>query len=234
MEKIKILVIDDVSAFRMIASKYLGTSEYEIIEAANGQEGLKALMVYNDIKLVFVDYMMPVMDGPTFVEKAQSLKKDMGFKICMMTSIGNDQGIKNCLKKGADDYLIKPVDKTTLTERAKILLEGQRPDQFASVGANFQGMIMRVDSFIPVTVTELSEGHISFESQTDLPLGAKIIFEAKALSQMMGAKTQFFMRIFSCIKEGKTTKARANFLALKDDQSKKIRSFTTKGEAINE
>ena len=63
MEKSKILVVDDESRMRKLVRDFLVKNNYEVVEAADGEEALDLFFEINDIDLVILDVMMPKMDG---------------------------------------------------------------------------------------------------------------------------------------------------------------------------
>ena len=67
MSKKKILVVEDNNINRAMLASILA-SQYEVLEAENGQEALCVLEQYKDeISLILLDIIMPVMDGYTFL-----------------------------------------------------------------------------------------------------------------------------------------------------------------------
>lgn len=137
MSNIKILVIEDSNALRIIAKKMLENANYEVLEASNGSDGLKIISMFNDIKLVFLDVMMPTMGGEEFLERIKTIKSEMGFKICMLTSKDLYLDVKKFLIKGADDYIVKPLDKDVFIEKAKILTQGIGQKNLHQLKLNF-------------------------------------------------------------------------------------------------
>ena len=63
MDKSKILVVDDESRMRKLVRDFLVKNNYEVVEAADGEEALNLFFEKNDIDLVILDVMMPKMDG---------------------------------------------------------------------------------------------------------------------------------------------------------------------------
>ena len=63
MEKSKILVVDDESRMRKLVRDFLVKSNYEVVEASDGEEALDLFFEKNDMDLVILDVMMPKMDG---------------------------------------------------------------------------------------------------------------------------------------------------------------------------
>lgn len=228
MSGIRILVVEDNKALRIIAKRMLENSNYDVLEASNGEEGLKIISMFNDVKLVFLDVMMPQMGGEEFLERIKTVKSEMGFKICMLTSKDLYSDVKKFLIKGADDYIVKPLDQDIFIEKAKILTQGIGQKKFASVETKFHAKILRIESVIEIFITNMSESEIKFKSNIVLPIGAKILVESKDLSLIFLNNNPILMRIYSCEKNGKDFIVFANFIGLNEINSKRIRSVTTR------
>lgn len=68
----RILIVDDSAVFRKILNLHLSNSEFDILEAVDGQDGLDKLQS-DKVDLIVSDMNMPNMDGITFVKE---IKKD--------------------------------------------------------------------------------------------------------------------------------------------------------------
>lgn len=120
MHKQKILTVDDDPDIQDVLSLTLSES-YEVIQAANGKEGLLMIRQKNP-DLVICDYMMPVLNGPDFVK---ALKQDILLRhlpIIMLTGKGEVKDMVFGIEAGADDYLIKPFEPEELLARIKMIL----------------------------------------------------------------------------------------------------------------
>ena len=106
-----ILVVDDELLQRDILKTILDDEGYETHAASSGEEGLK---IFNEIKpdVVMTDLKMEGMDGLEFIE---SLPKE-AFEppVIVMTAYGTIASAVEAIKKGAFDYLAKPLDKEVL------------------------------------------------------------------------------------------------------------------------
>ena len=63
MDKIKILVVDDEMRMRKLVRDFLVRQDYEVLEAADGEEALDVFYAEKDIALMLLDVMMPRMNG---------------------------------------------------------------------------------------------------------------------------------------------------------------------------
>jgi two-component system response regulator HydG len=113
--KPKILVVDDESSHRQMIKAVLSAEGYEIREAADGNQALKAVEEkFHD--LILMDIRMP---GPSGIESLQKIKDiSPGIPIIIMTAYASVNTAIDALKSGAYDYLTKPLD----IEELKILV----------------------------------------------------------------------------------------------------------------
>ena len=110
-----VLVCDDekdiVSALRI----YLESEGYTVFAAYNGQEALD-IMKENDIQLILMDIMMPVMDGIATMVK---IREFSNVPVILLTAKSEDTDKVLGLNVGADDYITKPFNPVELQARVK-------------------------------------------------------------------------------------------------------------------
>jgi DNA-binding NtrC family response regulator len=116
MKKKSILIVDDEADIRNMLSKYL-SEEYNVHVAADGQEAFDTVSDNDDIELILSDVQMPHMDGLELFNKIQESKKDI--KTIFITGTSNIRSAVDAMRKGAFDYLTKPVDVTKLDSSIK-------------------------------------------------------------------------------------------------------------------
>ena len=103
----KILIIDDERAIRRAMREILEFEEFTVEEAENGKEGLeKALSTSFDI--IFCDIKMPMMDGMEVLDEL--LKSKVETPVIMISGHGNIDTAVQAIKKGAFDFIEKPLD----------------------------------------------------------------------------------------------------------------------------
>lgn len=103
----KILIIDDEKSIRNTLKEILSYEKYEVHEAADGIEGLK-MAEKEKYDIVLCDIKMPKMDGIEVLEKL--LEKNIDVPVVMISGHGNIETAVEALKKGAFDYISKPLD----------------------------------------------------------------------------------------------------------------------------
>jgi two-component system chemotaxis response regulator CheY len=109
----KILVVDDASFMRTVLKDIVKGNGLatEVIEAADGIEGVKAYQTHKP-DLVTMDVNMPRADGIQALRAI--LKIDPVAKVIMVTSIEQKQIVQDAMKIGARDYIVKPFDRSNV------------------------------------------------------------------------------------------------------------------------
>ena len=119
-----ILLVDDEDLLREGIREILELSDYQVIEARDGEEALQKFAV-NNVDLVISDIIMPNMDGVEFVSRL----RDSFPAIPILTISGGSRvvsarfGLDSALLSGANDSLTKPFNAKQLLEKVQKLLE---------------------------------------------------------------------------------------------------------------
>jgi two-component system nitrogen regulation response regulator NtrX len=107
----KILIIDDEKAIRRTIKEILEFEKYTVDEAEDGQQGLEmALKGHYDV--ILSDIKMPKLDGTELLSKLMAHGTESS--LIMMSGHGNIENAVDAVKKGAFDYLAKPIDLNRL------------------------------------------------------------------------------------------------------------------------
>lgn len=104
--KQSILVVDDARVMRNIIKKSLSASDsFNLIEATNGRDAVAAYK-QNTPDLVTMDITMDIQNG---VEAAREiLAFDAKARIIMVTALGQEKLLSECIEMGVKDYILKP------------------------------------------------------------------------------------------------------------------------------
>src|SRR6266850_164856 len=102
-----VLVVDDEDGIRHALDRFLTRLGYRVLQAASGAEALDR-QAADQPQVMLSDIHMPNMSGVELVPKALAADSDLA--IIMLTAIDEPRTAIECLKLGAYDYLIKPVD----------------------------------------------------------------------------------------------------------------------------
>jgi len=103
---VRILVIDDDPVILEVITKILKTNSYEVVAAPNGKSGIKQLES-NSFDLVLTDLVMPDVDGLEVLNHV--VTKSPKTKCIILTGYGTIKSSVDSIKKGAFDYITKPI-----------------------------------------------------------------------------------------------------------------------------
>jgi putative two-component system response regulator len=106
-ERTTVLVVDDEDGIRQALTRFLNRLGYQVSAAANATEALERLAADNPTAML-CDIRMPETSGVELLPKV--LAQDPDLAVIMLTAIDEPRTAIECLKLGAYDYLIKPVD----------------------------------------------------------------------------------------------------------------------------
>ncbi len=126
----RILIVDDESNARAALSEILREEGYATETAADGFKALGKLDEFTP-DVILTDLKMPGLDGIAFMEKAKAAAPTSVFVV--MTAFGTISSAVDAMKKGAENYLLKPLDPEALgavvdraMEKARLVQEAQR------------------------------------------------------------------------------------------------------------
>jgi DNA-binding response OmpR family regulator len=127
MKRASVLVVDDDADIRGLLRELLGRAGYDVVDSANGREGLRALYA-SAPDLVLLDVSMPEMDGWQTLERIRDVSE---VPVIMLTARAAELEKVRGLKAGADDYVTKPFGRQELLARVEAHLRrsGERVEQ---------------------------------------------------------------------------------------------------------
>ena len=123
-EKPLVLIIDDNKDIQQLVSQLLNT-DYNIITASNGREGLRRACKYVP-DLIICDVMMPVMDGLECCRRIKSEVTTSHIPVLMLTACSMDEQRVQGYDSGADGYLAKPFSGAVLKSRCASLIANRK------------------------------------------------------------------------------------------------------------
>lgn len=124
----KILVVEDTEFFQKLYSSELKKAGFEVLLASDGEEGVAMAGKYKP-NLIFMDIVMPKLDGMKALAK---IKADVTIKkipVVMLTSLSADAKGEDSLLKGASAYLVKNAtsSKAVVKKAEEILGTSEAP-----------------------------------------------------------------------------------------------------------
>ncbi|MBF0387239.1 MAG: response regulator [Candidatus Omnitrophica bacterium] len=117
---VKILVVDDEEILRERLKRLLELDDYEVNTAESGPKGLEEFARFGP-DIVLLDIKMPGMDGIEVLDRLKQLPHQA--EVFMLTGHGGLETAIEALRKGAFDYMTKPIDYDELEINLKRALE---------------------------------------------------------------------------------------------------------------
>jgi len=119
----RVLIIDDSAFIAKQLSQILSSEGFEVADtASNGDQGVKKYVaLFPNIDLVTMDITMPGLDGVSALEKI--LEFDKQATVIMVSAVGNEETVKNCLQMGARNYIVKPLERNKVLQRVLPVLK---------------------------------------------------------------------------------------------------------------
>ncbi|MDP2910546.1 MAG: response regulator [bacterium] len=102
----KILIIEDDQLLRKIISRKLKKEKYKVIEATDGEEGLRSAQLENP-DLILLDLVLPEIDGFEVLARLKKNPNASEIPVIILSNLGDEEKVEAGLKLGAVDYLIK-------------------------------------------------------------------------------------------------------------------------------
>ena len=127
MDRLKILVVDDESRMRKLVRDFLVKSNFDVLEAGDGEEALDIFYKEKDIALIILDVMMPKMDG---WQVCREIRVNSKVPIIMLTARGDERDELQGFQLGVDEYISKPFSPKILVARVEAIL--RRTNQLGS------------------------------------------------------------------------------------------------------
>lgn len=119
MERLKVLVVDDESRMRKLVKDFLVKSNYDVVEAEDGNAALDIFFAQKDIALIILDVMMPKMDG---WEVCREVRAYSNVPIIMLTAKSDERDELQGFQLGVDEYISKPFSPKILVARVEAIL----------------------------------------------------------------------------------------------------------------
>ncbi len=120
-----VLVIDDDAVIRMLTREALRAAGFIVYEAGSAEEGMAAFSAYRP-DLIFLDVMLPGVDGFTACTQLRRQPDAEHLPIIMLTGLDDNESISRAYEAGATDFITKPIRLAHLTHRARYALRARR------------------------------------------------------------------------------------------------------------
>jgi len=118
---VRALIVDDSKTIRDLLGDILRDLGFEVHDAENGEAALAALDALQDVDVVLVDWIMPEMDGLSFVKAVRSRRERDKVRLLMVTTQTEMPRVVTALEAGADEYLMKPVTREMVRQKLELM-----------------------------------------------------------------------------------------------------------------
>lgn len=116
----KILIADDDPTARLMLQAIALENGFECKFATNGEEAITSINDQNDLRLILLDWEMPVLTGLEVCQQIRETSYDIPPYIILLTARNNSEDIVTGLKSGANDYVVKPFEPQELMARMDV------------------------------------------------------------------------------------------------------------------
>ena len=146
----RVLIVDDEAMIRNVLKEYVEFEGNEAFEASDGMQAVK-LCKENDYDIIFMDVMMPMLDGFSAVKE---IHKSKDIPVIMLSARGEEYDKLFGFEMGADDYVTKPFSPkevmariAAVTKRHKAGAAGQKREieKFEGLEIDMKGRNVYVD-----------------------------------------------------------------------------------------
>lgn len=120
-----ILVVDDSKFMRRMLSDILTQEGHQIVGEA--ENAVEATSLYKKLRpdLVTLDIIMPEVEGTNAMSALKSmLEADPRAKVVMVSAMGQEEVVQECIEIGAKDFIVKPFRPPKVAEAVKAILKG--------------------------------------------------------------------------------------------------------------
>jgi two-component system alkaline phosphatase synthesis response regulator PhoP len=121
-----ILIIDDEATLRQMMARVLQRAGYEVTTAANGKDGLKLASAHS-FDLIYLDIRMPDVSGLEVLKTIHTQSPDL--PVILFTAQPDLHSALEALRRGATDYLLKPLKPQTVIDRTQAVLASKQEEK---------------------------------------------------------------------------------------------------------
>ncbi|HKQ58250.1 MAG TPA: response regulator [Candidatus Eisenbacteria bacterium] len=116
--EVRVLIVEDDPFYQRVLQKRISNEGYQVMTAADGRQGMKAIVSFEP-DLVVSDWMMPEVDGLELCQSVKTGLREAAPYFILLTAKGEISDKLLGLQTGADDYLTKPCDQGELMARVR-------------------------------------------------------------------------------------------------------------------
>jgi len=163
--KAKVLVVDDSRVMRKAIERVLN-SEFDLIEADDGEDGWEALGKNPDTRVVISDVQMPILDGYGLICRIRAADEPRvsDIPIIVITGADDETTKERAYACGANDFIVKPIDSAQLLTALRGHTGNERAEQAVASHVDPLTQIANRDNFLQ----NAQKVHTEIEKSSDL------------------------------------------------------------------
>ena len=163
-----VLVVDDEPLNREMMAYMLERRDYRVLQAGNGIEALK-MVDNNDIDLIFMDVMMPEMDGYEACRRLKTGTETRMIPVVLLTALDDlDSKVKG-IEAGADEFISRPPNKLEILARAASLVKVKKLNENLT---SIENVLFALAAAVEVK-DHYTQGHIQRVSDLAAAMGRR-------------------------------------------------------------
>ena len=108
LSQYSVIIVDDVPLNTTLVEKMLARFHFRIRKAENGLEAMREIIAEKP-NLIFLDIMMPIMDGFQVLEQIRKNPDYASIKVVVLSAINSNEDIVKAYNLGANDFITKPI-----------------------------------------------------------------------------------------------------------------------------
>lgn len=108
LSQYSVLIVDDVPLNTTLVEKMLARFHFRIRKAENGLEAMREIIAEKP-DLIFLDIMMPIMDGFQVLEQIRKNPDYASIKVVVLSALNSNEDIVKAYNLGANDFITKPI-----------------------------------------------------------------------------------------------------------------------------
>ncbi|MCA9414954.1 MAG: response regulator [Candidatus Omnitrophica bacterium] len=232
------MVVDDDENAGKLAVAHLQREGYETLYAPDGETGLKIASI-REPDVILLDLTMPGIDGFEVCSRLKAEDKTKKIPIIILSSQRERNQVLKALQKGADDFIVKPLDAQVMLHKLKTVL----PPHPAEAGSEEEAHFEEKREFVrlsqpteatielPLEILDISEGGLAVLSETPIPVGKIFTINSPLLKEILQME-DIPVRITHsiCDRIDRPCRLGAEFVGLPESARKKMRQYIFKKE----
>lgn len=141
----KILIADDESRIRKLVKDYMVRENYEVVEAADGEEALDIFYRDSEISAIILDVMMPKLDG---ISVLKEIRESSDVPVIMMTAKSEESDVLEGFNNGSDEYITKPFSPKVMVARVNAVLKRSGADKGEETLLEAGGIVINTSTHV--------------------------------------------------------------------------------------